>query len=93
MNVRFGNLVLDLWFPIWKLRPMNTILKTWREETEKSVTDAAKAAGVTPAMWSRWENKKRPIPAERAVKIEGAIGVSRHDMRPDIFGPKPGASA
>lgn len=68
-------------------------LGTWRVETDKSVTDAAKAAGVTPAMWSRWENNKRLVPAERAVKLEDAIGVSRHDMRPDIFGPKPSNAA
>jgi len=72
---------------------MSTILKKWREEADKSVTDAAKAAGVTTAMWSRWENNRRLVPAERAVKLEGAIGVSRHDMRPDIFGPKPGSVA
>lgn len=71
---------------------MSTILKTWREETDKSVTAAAEAAGVTPAMWSRWENERRPIPVERALDLERVVGISRHDLRPDIFGPKPEAA-
>lgn len=71
---------------------MNTILKSWRVEADKSVTDAAKAAGVTPAMWSRWENLKRPVPVERAIDLEEVIGISKHDLRPDIFGPKPEAA-
>jgi DNA-binding transcriptional regulator YdaS (Cro superfamily) len=29
------------------------------------------------------------IPAEYVLAIEQATGVSRHDLRPDIFGPAP----
>lgn len=65
---------------------MSTILKTWRESASKSVTEAAQAAGVTPAMWSRWENERRAIPVERAVDLERLIGIPRSDLRPDIFG-------
>jgi transcriptional regulator with XRE-family HTH domain len=72
---------------------MNPILKTWREKAEFSVTEAAQAAGVTPAMWSRWENNKRDVPVERAIALEEVIGISKHDLRPDIFGPKPEAAA
>lgn len=72
---------------------MHTILKRWREAAGKSVTEAAEAAGVTPAMWSRWENNRRDVPVERAIAFEEVIGISKHDLRPDIFGPKPGAAA
>jgi DNA-binding transcriptional regulator YdaS (Cro superfamily) len=38
-------------------------------------------------MWSRWENGHRQVPAERVLDIERLTGISRHDLRPDVFGP------
>jgi DNA-binding transcriptional regulator YdaS (Cro superfamily) len=35
----------------------------------------------------RWENGSVRISAERAMEIERITGVSRHVIRPDIFGP------
>ena len=29
------------------------------------------------------------VPAERVLDIERITGISRHDLRPDIFGPAP----
>lgn len=29
------------------------------------------------------------VPAERVLDIERLTGISRHDQRPDIFGPAP----
>ena len=31
------------------------------------------------------------VPAERVLAIESATGVSRHDLRPDIYPREPGA--
>jgi DNA-binding transcriptional regulator YdaS (Cro superfamily) len=31
------------------------------------------------------------LPPERAVQIELAVGIPRHEIRPDIFGPKEAA--
>lgn len=68
---------------------MATSLKDWRIDTRKSVEAASSEVGVTTAMWSRWENGRRKVPAERVLGIEAATGISRHDLRPDIFGPAP----
>ncbi len=64
---------------------MSTPLKTWRNATGKSAEDAAKAVGVTLAMWSRWETGARRIPAERAASIAEIIGAHPHSLRPDVF--------
>jgi DNA-binding transcriptional regulator YdaS (Cro superfamily) len=68
---------------------MTTPLKDWRLSAQRSAEAVASEIGVTPAMWSRWETGKRKIPAERVLDIESLTGVSRHDLRPDIFGPRP----
>lgn len=57
------------------------------------VSDAAEKAGGVVALarelgirhtalysWTR-------VPAERVLDIERITGISRHDLRPDIFGP------
>ena len=37
-----------------------------------------------------WLNKgKKQVSPRFAVAIEDATGVSKHDLRPDIFGPAP----
>ncbi len=55
----------------------------------------ARAVGVTPQAVQQWISTGR-IPAERVIAVENATGgkVTRHDLRPDVFGPPPnGASA
>lgn len=64
---------------------MANILEAWRKSAGKSVKEAAAAAKVTPPMWSRWENGKRRVPGERAVKIEKEIGIPKWALRPDLF--------
>lgn len=50
----------------------------------------ATALGIESASISGWRERNR-IPAERCIAIEQATGgiVTRHDLRPDIFGPAP----
>lgn len=43
---------------------------------------------ITPAAVSKWFKKGR-VPVTRAFDLEKITGVSRHDLRPDIFGPSP----
>lgn len=43
----------------------------------------AKIAGVSPMAISYW--KVRGIPAHQVLKIEVATGISRHELRPDIY--------
>lgn len=51
----------------------------------------ASLCNVTPQAVSQWLQKGRP-PADRVLMIEHASGVSRHELRPDIYGPPPPAS-
>lgn len=49
----------------------------------------AQALGVVQPAVSNW--LRRGVPPERCLPIEQATrgAVSRHDLRPDVFGPKP----
>lgn len=53
------------------------------------LTALAAAIKTTPQVVVNW--RKRGVPAERVLDIEAATGgqVTRHDLRPDIFGPAP----
>lgn len=42
--------------------------------------------GIKAPSVSGWYDRKR-VPAERCIAIEKATGVSRHELRPDVFGP------
>jgi len=64
----------------------NTPLKRWRESVGKTPAQAAEYIGVTLPMWSRWELERRDVPAVRVLEIEAKTGVSRHELRPDVFG-------
>lgn len=54
--------------------------------TEGGQAALARALGVTPQAVSQWVKGTRPVPPRHAIAIELATGVSRHDLRPDIFG-------
>ena len=55
-------------------------------EKAGSVAALAALAGVRQQAISQW---RRRIPAERVLLIEGLTGISRHQLRPDVFGPPP----
>lgn len=56
--------------------------------------------GVSQASVWRWIEGGKHLPAEHVLKVEAATGVSRHDLRPDLYphessppaGPAPSAS-
>lgn len=37
-------------------------------------------------VWA-WLNRDRQIPPEFCLRVEALTGISRHDLRPDVFGP------
>jgi DNA-binding transcriptional regulator YdaS (Cro superfamily) len=43
--------------------------------------DLARRLNLTPQSISKWER----VPAERVLQVERETGVSRHDLRPDIY--------
>ena len=51
----------------------------------------ARALGVKPQHVWNWINRDEKAPADQVLAIEAAVGgkVTRHDLRPDIFGPAP----
>lgn len=55
----------------------------------------ASAIGVHKVVVNQWVRGMRPIPARWCIPIETATGgeVTRHDLRPDVFGAPPPASA
>lgn len=59
---------------------------------DEAITNAGSQAalardiGVSQQLISYWLKKGGVVPAEYVVKVESASGVSRHALRPDIFG-------
>jgi DNA-binding transcriptional regulator YdaS (Cro superfamily) len=51
----------------------------------------AEKVGVTQTAVSNWVNRAKRCPAERVLQIERVTGVSRHELRPDIY-PQEGAA-
>lgn len=45
----------------------------------------ARAIGVSqPSVW-HWVHRSKRVPAEYVLAIEEKTGVSRHDLRPDLY--------
>ena len=55
-------------------------------------TALARAIGKTQGHISQWLRREY-VPAEEVLKIEAATGVSRHDLRPDIYPRENGEAA
>ncbi len=65
------------------------ILKKHLKDERGRLTKLAEALDVWPGAISQWDK----VPAERVIAVEAATGISRHELRPDLYGPKPQASA
>lgn len=59
--------------------------------TVGSQSATARRLGVTQAAVWGWLNRGTPLPAEHVLALEEASGVSRHSLRPDIYGAAPDA--
>lgn len=49
----------------------------------------ARELDVTPQAVSQWVNGHRPVPPRLALRIEELTGITRYELRPDIFGDAP----
>lgn len=57
------------------------------------LTKAASRLGIkNPSVVANWRLRGR-VPAGKVLEIEGLTGVSRHILRPDIFGEAPSEAA
>jgi len=57
------------------------------ERTGTGQAGLARLLGVSPQAVNQWVNGNRPVPSRHVLAIERATGVSRHELRPDVFGP------
>ncbi|PBC23502.1 MULTISPECIES: helix-turn-helix domain-containing protein [unclassified Mesorhizobium] len=64
-------------------------LRDWRKAKGISTTEAGALIEVSGVQWSRMENGSRSVAADKVLDVERVTGVSRHHLRPDIFGPAP----
>jgi len=69
----------------WRSRKLERAIKI-----VGSLSQLADAIDVSPQVVQNWRSRGR-VPPERCADVERATGgtVSRHDLRPDIFGPAP----
>ena len=51
--------------------------------SQQALADALEIKSPSITDWHR----RGRVPAERCIAIERLTGVSRHDLRPDVFGP------
>lgn len=59
-----------------------------------SQTELARRIGVQQAHVWNWLNRsKGKVPGEYVISIEKATGVSRHELRPDLYPIEEGAQA
>lgn len=62
-----------------------------RYRGDRSLKSVAEEFKVNRSTILRWETGD--VPVERVHEIERVTGISRHDLRPDIFGPAPASAA
>lgn len=59
---------------------------------DNNQTKFAEAIGTSQQLVSYWVRNSRELPAEFVLPAEKATGISRHDLRPDIY-PRESAAA
>lgn len=64
---------------------MEDALETAKKLAGGAVGLAEKIGGITPQAVSQWSK----VPPARVLDVERITGVSRHDLRPDLYGPAP----
>jgi len=76
-------------------RAFNLLMKANAEALERAKSEAGGNTGlarrlagkISPQAISQWKQ----VPAERVLEVEKATGVSRHELRPDLY-PLEGAA-
>ncbi|UDL89148.1 helix-turn-helix domain-containing protein [Mesorhizobium sp. PAMC28654] len=74
---------LCLYLVMQKLRPLSAL--DLALQRAGSASALARLLRVTPSAVLQWQD----VPARRVLEVEQFTGVSRHALRPDIFGPAP----
>ncbi|WP_200943160.1 YdaS family helix-turn-helix protein [Methylobacterium sp. Leaf123] len=58
-------------------------LKAYRARSKMTLEKASELFGVHKTTFMRWE--KHRVPAEMVLDLEKKLGISRHELRPDIY--------
>jgi DNA-binding transcriptional regulator YdaS (Cro superfamily) len=53
----------------------------------------ARLCGVSQQSVSKWVMLNKELPAKHVLAVEEATGISRHDLRPDIYPREEGPAA
>jgi DNA-binding transcriptional regulator YdaS (Cro superfamily) len=75
---------LQVWLT---MTPMRSSALQEAVRRKGSVSALARAIGVRPQAISQWDR----VPADRVIAVEKETGVSRHELRPDLYPPEPAA--
>lgn len=70
--------------PTMSTTPEEVLADLKKSRTVKGIADLL-GNDISPQAVSQWKR----VPPAWCIPLEAATGVSRHDMRPDIFGPSP----
>ena len=63
---------------------MKSPLAEYRKAHRKTLEEIGAALGVNKSTILRWEDNQ--VPVERLADVEKVTGISRQELRPDIFG-------
>ena len=66
------------------MKPMKKLLKFLRSERGR-LRDMAAQLKVSPSTILTWEQ----VPPHHCLGVESFTGISRHELRPDIYGKEP----
>lgn len=69
----------------------DTALVLYRRREKVTQADLAARLRIGAPTLCKWE--KGRVPAERVLDVERETGISRHELRPDIYGPTAEAAA
>jgi len=58
-------------------------LIAWLDGERGRRVSLASALGIFPSALSQWAQ----VPSERCLEVERVTGISRYELRPDVFGP------
>jgi DNA-binding transcriptional regulator YdaS (Cro superfamily) len=62
---------------------MSNVLRKWRTENQVTQIELAKLLQTDQTTVCRWEI--RGIPPRRVRDVEAVTGISREELRPDVF--------
>ena len=61
-------------------------LRKWPKGQKLTINEAGNLVSLSGVQWSRMENGHRNVAALKVMDVEAVTGISRHVLRPDIFG-------